>query len=63
MLAHPPSISLSPWYSVISVLLGNVLAQTGLGKLEWNGTRVTNNEAANAYVKTTYRKGWEIPSV
>ena len=48
---------------VKTVLLGNVLAQTGLGKLEWNGTRVTNNEAANAFVKTTYRKGWELPTI
>ena len=48
---------------VKTVLLGNVLAQTGLGKLEWNGTRVTNNEAANAFVKTTYRPGWELPEV
>ena len=48
---------------VKTVLLGNVLAQTGLGRLEWNGKRVTNNEAANAFVKTTYRKGWELPSI
>jgi hypothetical protein len=48
---------------VKTVLLGNVLAQTGLGKLEWNGKRVTNNEGANSYVKTIYRKGWELPSV
>ena len=48
---------------VKTVLLGNVLAQTGLGKLEWNGTRVTNNEAANTFVKTTYRKGWELPAL
>ena len=47
---------------VKTVLLGNVLAQTGLGKLEWDGSRVTNNPAANAFVKTTYRKGWELPS-
>ena len=47
---------------VKTVLLGNVLAQTGLGKLEWDGTRVTNNDKANAFVRTTYRKGWELPS-
>ena len=47
---------------VKTVLLGNVLAQTGLGKLEWDGTRVTNNDRANAFVRTTYRKGWELPS-
>ena len=32
------------------------------GKLEWDGKRVTNNEAANAFLRTTYRKGWELPS-
>ena len=47
---------------VKTVLLGNVLAQTGLGKLEWNGSRVTNNDKANAFVRTSYRKGWELPS-
>ena len=47
---------------VKTVLLGNVLAQTGLGKLEWDGTRVTNNDKANAFVRTTYRKGWELSS-
>ena len=48
---------------VKTVLLGNVLAQTGLGRIDWDGSRVTNNEKANAYVKTTYRKGWELPKV
>jgi len=48
---------------VKTVLLGNVLAQTGLGKVEWDGSRVTNNPAANAFVKTTYRPGWELPEV
>ena len=48
---------------VKTVLLGNVLAQTGLGKIEWGGSRVTNNPAANAFVKTTYRPGWELPEV
>jgi hypothetical protein len=42
------------------VLLGNVAARAGLKKLEWNGTKVTNDESANAFLKTTYRKGWEI---
>ena len=48
---------------VKTVLLGNVLAQTGLGKVEWDGSRVTNNPAAYAFVKTTYRPGWELPEV
>ena len=48
---------------VKTVLLGNVLAQTGVGRLDWDGARVTNNPSANAYLKTTYRKGWELPAV
>ena len=50
---------------VKTVLLGNVVAlaaRDGKPRIEWDGTRVTNNEAANAYCKTTYRKGWEIES-
>ena len=43
-----------------TVLLGNVAARAGLKKLEWDGTRITNDEKANDYLKTTYRKGWEI---
>ena len=38
-------------------------AQTGIGKLEWDGSRATNNPAANKFVKTTYREGWELPRV
>jgi len=37
-----------------------VAARAGLKKLEWNGTAVTNDERANAFIKTTYRPGWEI---
>ena len=50
---------------VKTVLLGNVVAlaaRDGKPRIEWDGKRVTNNEAANAYCKTTYRKGWEIES-
>ena len=50
---------------VKTVLLGNVVAlaaRDGKPRVEWDGTRVTNNPAANAYCKTTYRKGWEIES-
>ena len=43
-----------------TVLLGNVAARAGLKKLEWDGTAVTNDESANAFLKTTYRPGWEI---
>ena len=48
---------------VKTVLLGNVLAQTGIGRIDWDGSRATNNPAANAYVKATYRPGWELPEV
>jgi hypothetical protein len=43
-----------------AVLLGNVAARVGRKKLQWGGTRITNDEAANAYLRTTYRKGWEL---
>ena len=43
-----------------TVLLGNVASLAGLKKLEWDGVRVTNDASANAFLKTTYRKGWEI---
>jgi hypothetical protein len=45
-----------------TVLLGNVAARAGKKKLLWDGTRITNDESANAYLKTTYRAGWELPS-
>lgn len=48
---------------VKTVLLGNVVAlaaRDGKPRIEWDGKRVTNNDAANAYCRTTYRKGWEI---
>ncbi len=44
-----------------TVLLGNVAARAGKKKLLWDGTRITNDESANAYLKTTYRPGWELP--
>ena len=43
-----------------TVLLGNVASRAGLTKLLWDGSRITNNETANGYLRTTYRKGWEI---
>lgn len=43
-----------------TVLLGNVAARAGVKKLMWDGKRVTNDEAANAFLKTTYRAGWEV---
>lgn len=46
-----------------TVLLGNVLAQMGKCKLLWDGHRAMNNAAANAFTRTTYRPGWELPRV
>ncbi len=46
---------------VKTVLMGNVLAQTGKGRLDWDGHKITNNAAANAFLRTTYRPGWELP--
>ena len=51
---------------VKTVLLGNVVAlaaRDGRPRVEWDGKAVTNNPAANAYCRTTYRKGWEIGNV
>ncbi len=51
---------------VKTVLLGNVVAlaaRDGRPRVEWDGKAVTNNPAANAYCRTTYRKGWEIGGV
>ena len=44
-----------------TLLLANVAARTGKGSvLKWDGNAITNNSAANAFLKTTYRPGWEI---
>ena len=43
-----------------TVLLGNVAARAGKKKLIWDGTRITNDTAANDYRKTTYRDGWTL---
>ena len=48
---------------VKTVLLGNVVAlaaRDGNPRVEWDGTHVTNNPAADKYCHTTYRRGWEI---
>ena len=44
-----------------AVLLGNVALRAG-GKIEWDAEklRVTNNDAANRFVRKEYRKGWEL---
>ncbi len=44
-----------------TVLLGNVVARVGKNRrLLWDGRRVTNDEGANVFLGTTYRKGWEL---
>ena len=44
-----------------SVLLGNIALRAGK-RVEWDSRRIkiTNAPEANRYVKTEYRKGWEI---
>jgi len=46
------------------VLLGNVAIRAG-GKIQWDGPnmRVTNNDAAQQFIKETYRKGWDLTKV
>jgi hypothetical protein len=43
------------------VLLGNIAIRTGK-KLLWDGPnmKITNDEAANAYLQRTYREGWTL---
>jgi predicted dehydrogenase len=43
------------------ILLGNVAMRAGK-KLEWDGEniKVTNDSAANDYLRMTYRKGWKL---
>jgi len=45
-----------------TVLLGNIAVRFPRERLEWDSKklRFTNNEQANAFVRTEYRKGWEI---
>ncbi len=40
-------------------MLSNAALHAGK-KLEWDGTTITNDESASAFLKTTYRPGWEI---
>ena len=44
-----------------SLLLGNVALRTG-GPVEWDPAqmRVTNNPAAEVFVRPEFRKGWTI---
>jgi len=43
-----------------TLLLGNVAARAGKGTLLWDGTRITDNPTANAFLRTAYRPGWSI---
>ena len=44
-----------------TVLLGNVVARAGKGReLVWNGQEIVNDPAANAFLRTTYRSGWNL---
>ena len=43
-----------------TLLLGNVAARAGKKKLLWDGKKITNDAAANAFLATTYRSGWEL---
>ena len=42
------------------LMLGNATARAGVGGYAWDGHRFTDCDKANAFLKTTYRKGWEI---
>jgi predicted dehydrogenase len=61
-----PQIALSNFdYAAVlteGILLGNVALRAGGKKLLWDGPecRVTNDSAANALLKTDYRKGWSL---
>jgi len=41
------------------LMLGNAAARAGKGVYAWNGTDFGKDSPANAFLKTTYRKGWE----
>ena len=43
-----------------TLLLGNVAARSGLGKLLWDGTRITNKPQANDFLSAPVRSGWSL---
>ena len=47
------------------MLLGCLSTRFPDTTLQWDaaGLRFTNEPAANAYVRKTYRKGWEVPGL
>jgi predicted dehydrogenase len=62
-----PEIALSNFdYAALlteTILLGNVAIRSGEGqKLEWDGPnmKVTNKPEAERFIRTEYRKGWEV---
>jgi predicted dehydrogenase len=63
--AGKPSLALSNFdYAAMlteAFLLGNVAIRTGKG-FEWDGPafKVTGNDKAMSYIKTEYRKGWDL---
>jgi predicted dehydrogenase len=48
-----------------SVLLGCLATRFPMQTLEWDAAhlKVKNVDAANAFVRRTYRKGWEVPGL
>jgi len=44
------------------VLMGNLAVRFPNRRLLWNGEKmeVTNDSAANAHVRRTYRQGWSL---
>ena len=45
------------------LMLGNATARTGVGEYLWDGTTFTNSDKANTFLKTQYRKGWELQAL
>ena len=45
-----------------TVLLGNIAVRFPNEKLEWDSQtlKFTNNQQANSFVRSEYRKGWDI---
>ena len=42
------------------LMLGNATARAGVGEYAWDGHRFTCGDKANRFLKTVYRKGWEL---
>ena len=50
---------------VEAILLGNVAERVPDATLTWSpaAMRITNNEAANGFLRRSYRKGWELAGI